>query len=446
MEAILNSKMTLECVDLLNRQADSARMIDTVLALEISKEAISKAKELNYMKGLAKANLNAGICSRLSSNFETYLQYYEEAISIYREIGDRNGESRTLNSIANLYLMLSNFPKALEYFDECIYVLESIGDIDFEATVLSNRGLACQQYGDIDSSLKNYLQSLSLLLSNKKELPYYLFNNLGIIYLEIGNYQIALKYFNYALKIEDRSKNVLEQAYIVANIGRTYLYMEDFLNAITYLTEAMIIMKKFGDRQAESQVFSNLGKANMKMRCFPESVKFFNKSLKYYREIGDASSVGHTLCELGELYFELNDYVTCKKYFYESLEISKDIHDEINEARTYMGFGKLYTKFLDTEKATYYLELAAELAGKRSSYKELGRIYKLQYDSHMVVGQPKEAKTFLNKHHDCLNKLIQMDENNCLKTFTSVKFNIDEEIENSIHTEKGAKNIKSMVA
>jgi tetratricopeptide (TPR) repeat protein len=339
-----------------------------------------------------------------------------------------------------------DLPKAIEYFDECIYILESIGDIDFEATVLSNRGLACQQFGDFNSSLKNYLQSLSLLLSNKKEIPYYLFNNIGIIYLEIGNYHTALKYFNYALKIEDSIKNILEQAYTIANIGRTYLYMEDFSNAITYLAEALIIMKKFGDRQAESQVFSNLGKSYMKMRCFPEGIKFLNKSLKYYREIGDTSSVGHTLCELGELYFELNDFVTCKKYFAESLELSIENNDKINEARVYMGFGRLYTRFHDIEKANDYLELAVKLAEKRSSFKELGRIYKLQYESFMAVGQAKDAKNYLNKHHDCLNKLIQMEEDNCLKTFTSIKFDIEDDIENSLREEKGSLLINSKVA
>lgn len=446
METILNNKMTLESVDLLNQQADTARKSDTVLAMEISKEAISTAKDLHYKEGLAKATLNAGICCRLASNFEAALQYYEEAISLYRKIGNKKGESRTLNSIANVYLNISNFPKAIEYFDECIYVLESIGDIDFEATVLSNRGLACQQNGDINSSLKNYLQSLSLSLSSKKDIPYYLYNNIGIIYLEIGNYQTALKYFNFALRIEENSKLKIEQSYTIANIGRTYLYMEDFANAITYLGEALIIMKKFGDRQAESQIYCNLGKSYMKMRCFPEGVKYLNRALKYYREIGDSSSVGHTLCELGELYFELNDFITCKKYFNESLETSKDNHDEINEARTYMGFGRLYTKFLDIEKANNYLVMATELAEKRSSYKELGRIYKLQYDSYMAIGQSLNAKKYLNKHHDCLNRLIQMEEENCLKTFTSIQFDVEKEVENSLHTDKEIFFENTMVA
>lgn len=437
METLLNNKLTPDAIDLLNKQAYAARKSNAVSAMELAKEAIESAQTINYKNGLAKAYLNAGICSRLTSNFEAALAYYDDSLALYRQLCDKKGMTRVLNSIANVHLNLSDFQKAIEYFDECIYILESIGDIDFEAVVLSNRGLAQQQYGDFDSSLKSYLNSLSLLMGEKKPIPYYLFNNIGIIYLEVGNYYTALKYFNEALKIEEKSATRVEISYTVANIGRTYLYIQDYPNAITYLSEAMITMKDCGDRQGESQVYSNLGKAYVKMRSFSEGIKYLNKAVKYYREIGDRSSVSHTLTELGELYFELNDYMSCKRFFKESLDISMEINDEINEVRTYMGLGKLYSKFLDIETSQIHLEKAAELAKYRKSYKELGRIYKLQYDLFKATGDSDKAKTYLEKHHDALNKLVQMEEDNCIKIFTSYNnFDLKLEAENSADLKK----------
>src|SRR5690349_17449698 len=139
METILNYKLTPESIDLLNRQTDAARKSNAVSAMELAKEAIDAAMSINYKAGLAKAYLNAGICNRLTSNFEAALNYYDDSLAIYRQLCDKKGMTRVLNSIANVHLSLSNFPKAIEYFDECLYILESIGDIDFEATVLSNR-------------------------------------------------------------------------------------------------------------------------------------------------------------------------------------------------------------------------------------------------------------------------------------------------------------------
>jgi tetratricopeptide (TPR) repeat protein len=417
IDTIYNTKDDISRVDTLNVNAEQSRKSNVKLAFELSKQAIEIAEEIKYRSGLARACLNAGICSRLISNFEEALKYFERALAIYRQISDKKGESRTLNAIANSHLNLSNFSLALEYFDDCIYLLHSMGDLEFEASVLSNKGLSYQQSGDFKSSLGCYLQSLSIYQTCKKDIPYYLYNNLGIIYLEIGNYEVALKYFYHALKIEGLQGEPLDEGYTLANIGRTYVYMKDFVNSVTYLSEALIILKKYGNRQAEAQVYSNLGKGCMKLRYFPEAIKYFNSALKYYKEIGDKSSVGHTLCELGELYYELNDYVACKKFYLEGLSYGAEIKDEINEARNYTGLVRLYLKFSDFETVSNYSQKVIALAEGRKSYKELIKIYEILYEGYKSIGSPA-ADEYLEKHNENQKKLNALEEEN-LKIFTA---------------------------
>jgi tetratricopeptide (TPR) repeat protein len=408
-----------EGVEALLAGANELRNKNAARSLELSKQAIKLAESINYQRGMAKANFNAGVCSRLTSNFETALQFYDKAISLYRLIDDKKGESRVMNSIANVYLSLGDFKVAAEYFDECVYLLESMGDIEFEATVLANKALSCQQQGNLIASLENNLQSLSLYKTIDKPVPHTLLNNIGIIYLEIGNYQVALKYFNSALKTEEEAGNLLDESFTLANIGRTYVYMNDPANAVTYLSEALIITKRYGNRQAESQIFSNLGKAYIKLRCYPEAVIYMNKALKYYKEIGDKSSISHSLAELGELYFQLNDFITSKKYFNEGLAIALEINDEINEVRNYTGLAGLYIKFMDLDSADKYLEKAAALAEKRKSYKELSKIFKLLSDGYMSVGRTTESNKYLDMHYDYLKKLIKIEEENSIRVFTA---------------------------
>ena len=202
------NRNSFEEVDLLNKQADEARKDNNNLSLSVSKEAISMAQLLGYSAGLAKAYLNAGISCRLSSNFEAAIEYYQEALKLYKKLNDKKGESRTLNSMANVYYSLSNFPKAIEYYDECVYVLQSIGDMTFEAKVLTNRGLSLQQNGDLKAALNNYLEALSIYKSSSTQAHYGLHNNIGIVYLEIGNYHEALTYFTEALR-KHRNKRTL---------------------------------------------------------------------------------------------------------------------------------------------------------------------------------------------------------------------------------------------
>ncbi len=399
-----------EEVDLLNKQAQEARKTNCSNSLAISKQAIEAASVLKYEEGLAKAYYNAGIASRLSSNFETALQYYNEALALNRSLRDKKSEATTLNSMANVYLGLSDFKNAIEYYDECIFVAQSTGDLKFETTVLTNKGLAYQQFGDLKASLNSFFESLSICKSADIPVHYALYNNIGIVYLEIERYNEAMTYFIEALKKATTCKNVIDESFTLANIGRTYIYLGDFSNAITYLCEAVIIMKKFGNRQAECQVYANLGKAFMKMRSYPEAIKYYNRSLKYYKEIGDLSSVSHTLCEIGELYFELNDYKTSKDFFNEGLIISRQINDVVNIVRINTGIAKLYLKFRDTEKASELLSAAEDLASSRGCYKELSKIFKIYSETYGSAGRTKEARESLEMHYSYLQKLISLEE------------------------------------
>jgi tetratricopeptide (TPR) repeat protein len=407
-----NSRDRYQEVDLLNKEAKSSRKSNGNTSLTLSKEAINIAQDLGYSEGLAKAYFNAGISCRLSSTFETAIEYFRKALETYRSLKDFKGESRTLNALANVYYSLGNFKKAIEYYDECIFVLQSLGDLKFEAIVLTNRGLSLQQFGDLKASLNNYLECLSIYKSLDEPVHYALFNNLGLVYLDMGRYNEALKYFIEALKRTMKSNNVIDQGYTLANMGRAYIYMEEHSNAITYLSEAMIIMRKFGDRQAEIQVFSNLGKAYLNLRNYPMAIKYFNRALKYYREIADSSSVSHTLCELGEVYFELNDYISSRKYLTDGLELAVNIKDMVNEVRNTTGLAKLYVRFHDTETANMYLLRAEKIAKKRMSFKELSKIFKIYSDIHAATGNTKEAKLYISKHYECLKELVCMDQEN----------------------------------
>lgn len=423
---IQNSTNSIERVEELNIQATETRRTDISLSLEQSLEAIKLAKSISFEKGLAKALLNAGIASRLLSDFNSAIKYNEEALSIYKKLDDKKGETRTINSLANVYMFLGNHHKAIELYDECVYILESIGDIEFTATVITNKGLCYQKDGDYRASINNYLESLSIYKTINKEIHYSLFNNLGIVYLEIGNYSIAMKYFNHALRLLlGINEASVDQSYVIANIGRTFLYMEDFTNAVTYLTEALLILKKMGDLQAESQVYANLGKAYLKLKCYPEAVKYYNKALKYYKEIGDRSSVSHTLCEMGELYFELNDFITCKRYFNEGLSISVETTDEINEVRTYIGLGRLYLKFTDLDSANNFLSKAIKLSKSRNAYKDLQKIYSLLHEGYLAMGINKEATEYFEKYNQAKRKLMNIEEENILKAmFTNHNSNL----------------------
>jgi tetratricopeptide (TPR) repeat protein len=353
---------TTEKIDDLLSQANTIRNNNPKDAIKLCKDALKFSESINYTRGSARSNQIAAICSRQMSEYDNAFEYNEKALALYKLLEDVTEQSRVINSIANVYYNLSKFNYAIEYFNICINILEKLKDHKFLINVLSNKGLALQESGDIEKSLECYLKSLKISKENDLEVPYNLLNNIGIAYQVLGDYNASLNYFNSALKIEE-SKNLLQEvSFTLGNIGITFSKLEDYTNAITYLSEALIIIKNTSNKFTEANIYLNLGISLRNAKYFPDAFKYLNRALKYFTEINDKSSLAETLYEIGVLNFELNDYKNSNDKFIKGINIAEEIKDTVNLIKCKVGQAKIYRKFKDYEKAITYLNTAKDLS------------------------------------------------------------------------------------
>src|ERR1051325_2627153 len=121
MEAITNISIRSQTdIDVLNCQAEEIVKTNPKSSFELCKKAIESAREISYDKGLAKANLNAGIASRHLSDYDSSFVYFENALRIYKVLNETYGEIRAYNSLANLYYTLSDYVNAIDHFKKCL--------------------------------------------------------------------------------------------------------------------------------------------------------------------------------------------------------------------------------------------------------------------------------------------------------------------------------------
>jgi len=91
-----------------------------------------------------------------------------------------------LNSLA--YSLLNNDPEsAISYCNEAIKLADKIGDTKGLATAYNNAGIAYDNLGDFEKSLKEYFVSLSISIENTNPKGVsQSTNDIGIIYYEDG--------------------------------------------------------------------------------------------------------------------------------------------------------------------------------------------------------------------------------------------------------------------
>jgi class 3 adenylate cyclase/Tfp pilus assembly protein PilF len=135
--------------------------------------------------------------------------------------------------------------------------------------------------------------------------------NLGELYLEQGNYDKALFYFQKSLEAYKDSENL---SYCLNNIGKLYTSMGNYPLAKQYHDQALAISTKLSARP--DMVISLLGLASMytKQEDYPNALKSYKKAEGIAGEINAAYDLKNSYEGLALVYSRLSDFANAYKY------------------------------------------------------------------------------------------------------------------------------------
>lgn len=190
-------------------------------------ESISLKKNSSHIPDslLFRSYLFTGNVYHNMLNMDSALYYYNEAeniISIYPAISEAE---RLYNQTGVLYYETGDYKKSITYFEKALSIVKKQVPLNkyFVVNYENNIASAFRKTGEIDQALSVY-KSLLIYNINKDEL----LHNIGVSFLETGNYNQAI--FNLKqVKNNSQSRfNDLGRAYILSHNNDSALY---YLNA-----------------------------------------------------------------------------------------------------------------------------------------------------------------------------------------------------------------------
>lgn len=234
-------------------------------------------------------------------------------------------------------------------------VEELYGKISKEASASYNDiGIVYKEIGDYKKAL-NYLSKAL----NTKEIVFgtghadtaVTYNDIGLVYKYDGNYRKALKYYRRALTIRKRiPTNYIDISESLNNIGALYIGQKKYDKALKYLRKAFAIRKKVFDAKDSriSVSYNNIGMVYFKKHNYEKALKYYHATLKIREEIlgKEHPLTATSYNNIGEVYREQGDYDNALKYLLRALEIRKKIpsqkylHPYI--AQSYNNIGMVY--------------------------------------------------------------------------------------------------------
>jgi tetratricopeptide (TPR) repeat protein len=170
------------------------------------------------------------------------------------------------------------------------------------------------------------------------------YNGLGLIYMQMKKYSLALEYYQKALKIRTAIGYKKGMAGTYNNLGLLYGNQNKYNEAIQWELKAIEINKEIGDRESMSAAYGKMARIYASLGKYTEALKSLLNSLKIGEETGNKSIIGGAYLEIGNIYYELGNYPEALKNYEGSLRIENKIGEKYRVAYAYGGVGRICYK------------------------------------------------------------------------------------------------------
>jgi signal transduction histidine kinase len=297
---------------------------------------------------------------------------------VLEELRSQLNSSTTIEEKLGAYITATTKIKAI-YPEETISLLEEafpLLDIHpseyHRAYFLQNMGTAKTILNQLEEASQHADAALEIWvkLANKQEIAN-VYNLLGVINKSLGNYGVALSFWQNCPEIFNEIGDVRGLASVYNNIAATNNQLGNFAEALEFYQKCPDLFEQANYKEGVAISLTNIGIVYENLKDYEKSLEFHQKSIEILEEIGEprrlAQSLHNTAATLRLL--KQNDEALEKAL--KSLEISEKNKYKLEIANTYRLLSALYRELNNSKESIKYSELSLELS------KETNDVFKI---------------------------------------------------------------------
>jgi len=286
---------------------------------------------------------------------------------IVREDRRDTSEARALNQLGAFFVR-TDMQKAKSYWLRSVEVSQS-GRLPVQLSVAC--GQLSQVYQDIgisDSALY-YLTLMKKLAASDPSGREAFAQTAGLYYKKQSKYKEALPFMLEAMELARASAKTdssvkcrTDLAGQSLNAGNTYIELGDYQTALRYHLEALRIFEQVGNKKGISFCYQMVGAGFLKLRQLRDATIYTRRSLAIKTELHDPRGIGTSLQQMGSIHRyarEFDSAVTCYK---QSINIFRQMGLKKDELNVDLDMSNLYEEARQTDSACAYLERGKLLA------------------------------------------------------------------------------------
>ncbi|MBA2613624.1 MAG: sensor histidine kinase [Bacteroidetes bacterium] len=312
LNVLATSKKDTNKVNVLNNLAFFYFNSDIPKTKKYNAQALSLAKELNFLNGEALATNNLGIIIQKDGNYDSCIILQLKAFELYNKAGNKKGMAKSYSDIGLAYWRKAEFPKALDFQLKSLRIYEQLKD---------QKGLS------------------------------YCYNMMGIIYRNLKKDDEAIDYYLKAIEIRKKINDERGLAASYQNIGNIYKsrLLED--TAMMYYSNSVALHKKINNKSAESMVISSMGDLKYEFKKYAEAKKYYLLALEINKNAIDSNNLATMYINIGNVNCRLKDFKNGEADINKGLNILQNLGDKEGVMSAYEMLAFSYQDQKNYEKA-----------------------------------------------------------------------------------------------
>lgn len=224
---------------------------DTHRTITCLKKGLEIAERGKVIKEIPHFTRSLGVYYNMLMRYDTAKMYLDQSLACAVDLKDRREEVNAYRCIAHWNYRQNRY---IETLDNCMTVLrisEAINDTLGRFKALSNIGSLYRELGNLDRA--EYYIRKNLDLSREFNMPedHMAYYELGLIYMERGELDLALEYelkANAWFKLGYKTFEI----YSGQAIAKIYTLKREYAKAIEYTEESIRLAREFSDKRLET--------------------------------------------------------------------------------------------------------------------------------------------------------------------------------------------------
>jgi signal transduction histidine kinase len=306
--------------------------------------------------------------------------------------------------------MYQNLDSAKTYFEEANRLALKMDDEKALIEVANQRGNYLQRTSKDAEALKVYKEAIerSLAIGYDTGLAK-LYNNVGLIYTQQAQYDLAFKEFLNANIYEEKNNNLKGLAQGLNNMGVVLYYQGEIEKSLEYFKQSVATHEQRKDPKSAKQGYNNIGAIYESLKEYQSALEYYNRALAIAQEINDFGEEAQGYNNIAGIYMAQKKFDKALFNYQKSKEINEDSKDYYSLVTNYVNLAKLYFELEKLEQCQTYFKLGLDLA-KRNNYKKLEyEMYAQMAEFYKAAGLFGEAYNYLTLYHNAKDSVYNSD-------------------------------------